>query len=89
VNNLSAYSITMVLLLGGLIGVAILLGRYRDRLNAYFGTSSRVSRANVELAPGARIMVVEIDGMTIVCGLNKSGITALQVVNGVTDRSAS
>ena len=88
-NNLGAYSVTMALLLGGLIGVAILLGRYRDRLNSYFGASPRISRANVELAPGARIMVVEIEGMTVVCGLNKSGITALQVVQGAPDRSAS
>lgn len=87
-NNLGAYSITMVVLLGCLIGVAILLARYRDRLNAYFGVRPRISRANIELAPGARIMVVEIDGMTVVCGLNKSGITALQVVQGAPHRSA-
>ena len=86
-NNLGAYSVTMALLLGGMIGVAILLGRYRDRLNAYFGARPRIAKANVELAPGTRIMVVEIDGMTIVCGLNKSGITALQVVQGAPGRS--
>ena len=88
-NNLGAYSITMTLLLGGLIGVALLLARYRDRLNTYFGARPHNSRANIELAPGARIMVVEIDGMTVVCGLNKTGITALQVVQGAPDRSAS
>jgi len=89
VNNLGAYSITMALLLGCLIGVAILLARYRDRLNAYFGARPSSSRASLDLAPGARIMVVEIDGMTVVCGLNKTGITALQVVQGAPDRSGS
>ena len=79
-NNIGAYSIMMTLLLGGLIGLAMLLARYRDRLHAYFGARSRIARANIEIAPGARLMVVEIDGLTVVCGLNKSGITALQVV---------
>ena len=80
-TNLGAYSITMVVLLGGLIGLAMVLARYRDRLNARFGVRTPISRANLEIAPGARIMVVEIDGMTVVCGLNKTGVTALQVVN--------
>ena len=80
-TNLGAYSIMMVILLGGLIGLAMVLARYRDRLNSYFGARSSISRANLEIAPGARIMVVEIDGMTVVCGLNKTGVTALQVVS--------
>lgn len=79
-NILGAYSITMALLLSALIGAALLLARYRDRLHAYFGTRPSASQAVVEVAPGARIMVVEIDGMTVICGLNKSGVTALQVV---------
>lgn len=83
--NLGAYSITMVLLLGGLIGLALLLSRYRDRLHSRFGARFPFSRANLEIAPGVRIMVVEIDGMTVVCGLNKTGICALQVV---TDKSS-
>ena len=80
-NNLGAYSITMAVVLGCAIGLAILLGRHRDRLHSYFGARTPTARANLEIAPGARIMVVEVDGMTVVCGLNKTGITALQVVN--------
>ena len=79
-NNLGAYSITMVVLLGFLIGCALLLARYRDRLLARFGARPKVFRASVEVAPGARLMVVDIEGMTVVCGLNKSGITALHVL---------
>ena len=88
-NNLGAYSITMAVLLGSLIGVALLLKRYRDRLHTYFGTRNGVSRAMIDIAPGARLMVVEIDGITVVCGLNKSGITALQVVQNVHIGSAT
>jgi len=89
VNNLGAYSITMAVLLGSLIGVALLLKRYRDRLHTYFGARHGVSRAMIDIAPGARLMVVEIDGITVVCGLNKSGITALQVVQNVHIGSAT
>lgn len=88
-TNLGAYSITMVVVLGCLIGLAMLLARYRDRLNSYFGARPLISRANFEIAPGARIMVVEIDGMTVVCGLNKTGITALQVVTHSPNGSAA
>ena len=88
-NNLGAYSITMIMLLGFLIGVALLLARYRDRLHARFGTPARVFRASVEGAPGARLMVVDIDGLTVVCGLSKEGITALHVVQGEQTGGAS
>jgi hypothetical protein len=79
----------MAVLLGSLIGVALLLKRYRDRLHTYFGARHGVSRAMIDIAPGARLMVVEIDGITVVCGLNKSGITALQVVQNVHIGSAT
>ena len=79
-TTLGAYSVMMIVLLGILIGVGFLLSRYRDRLNSYFGPRARITRASVDVAPGARLTVVEIDGMTVVCGINRSGITALQVV---------
>ena len=70
----------MTVLLGVLVGVGYLLSRYRDRLNSYFAPGARSPRATVDVAPGARLTVVEIDGMTVVCGINRTGITALQVV---------
>jgi flagellar biogenesis protein FliO len=84
VNTLGAYSVSMAILLGGLIGVALLLARYRDRLHSYFGARLSVARKSVEVAPGARIMVVEIDGLTVVCGVNKTGVTTLQVIQRTT-----
>ena len=88
-TTLGAYSIMMTVLLGVLIGVGFLLSRYRDRLNSYFGPRARITRASVDVAPGARLTVVEIDGMTVVCGINRSGITALQVVQAAPHGRAS
>ena len=79
-TNIGAYSITMVMLLGLLIVVALLLTRYRDRLNARFGARARTFRASVDVSPGARLVILDVEGMTVVCGLNKSGITALHVL---------
>jgi flagellar biogenesis protein FliO len=89
VTTLGAYSIMMTVLLGVLVGVGFLLSRYRDRLNSYFGPRARITRASVDVAPGARLTVVEIDGMTVVCGINRSGITALQVVQAAPHGRAS
>jgi hypothetical protein len=75
----------MAVLLCILVGVGFLLTRYRDRLNSAFGTGPKAIKKSVDVVPGVKLAVVEIDGMTVVCGLNKSGITALQVV-GPTDR---
>ena len=80
-TSIGAYSVMMAVLLGVLIAVGIALSRYRDRLNSYFGPRSRLTRASLDIAPGARLTVVEIDGMTVVCGISRSGITALQVVS--------
>ena len=88
-TTLGAYSIMMTVLLGVLVGVGFLLSRYRDRLNSYFGPRARITRASVDVAPGARLTVVEIDGMTVVCGINRSGITALQVVQAAPHGRAS
>lgn len=88
-TTLGAYSIMMTVLLGVLVGVGFLLSRYRDRLNSYFGPRARITRASVDVAPGARLTVVEIDGMTVVCGINRSGITALQVVQAAPNGRAS
>ena len=80
-NTLGTYSITMVTLLCGLVFTAVLLARYRDRLNALFGAKSEVSRKIIDVAPGARIVLVQIEGMTVICGINKTGVTALHVVH--------
>ena len=74
------YSAVMAVLLCVLVGVGFLLSRYRERLNNAFGTGPKAIKKTVDVLPGVKLAVVEIDGMTVLCGLNKSGITALQVV---------
>ena len=80
-SSIGAYTVMMAVLLGVLFVVGILLSKYRDRLNSYFGPRSRSMSATLDIAPGARLAVVEIDGMKVVCGISRSGITALQVVS--------
>jgi hypothetical protein len=70
----------MAVLLCILVGVGFLLSRYRDRLNNAFGSGPQAIKKSVDVMPGVKLAVVEIDGMKVVCGMNKSGITALQVL---------
>ena len=70
----------MAILLGVLVAVGFLLTRYRDRLNAGFGTRAKTIKTTVDVAPGVQLAIVEIDGLKVICGLNKTGITALHVV---------
>ena len=70
----------MAVLLCVLVGVGFVLTRYRDRLNAAFGNQPKGFKQTVDVAPGIKLAIAEIDGMKVVCGINKSGITALQVV---------
>jgi hypothetical protein len=70
----------MAVLLCILVGVGFLLSRYSDRLNNAFGSGPKAIKKSVDVVPGVKMAVIEIDGMKVICGLNKSGITALQVV---------
>ena len=79
------YSAVMAVLLCILVGVGFLLTRYRDRLNSAFGTAPKTIKKSVDVLPGVKLAIIEIHRITVVRGLNKSGITALHVV-GPTDR---
>ena len=79
-TSASLYSAVMAILLCVLVGVGFVLTRYRDRLAQTFKTGKSALKTSVDLAPGVRLVVAEIDGLKVVCGLNKSGISALQVV---------
>ncbi len=79
------YSAVMAVLLCVLVGVGFLLTRYRDRLHNAFGSAPKALKKSIDIAPGVKLAVVEIDGMKVICGLNKSGITALQVI-GASDQ---
>lgn len=80
------YLLSTGLFVGGLAVVALFLMRYRDRLSAKFGTQGHV-RAIVPVAPNARLALVEMEGMTILCGLGRDGITALEIVTRPTEQT--
>jgi flagellar biogenesis protein FliO len=62
---------------GGMIGVAIVLGRYRDRLQRSFGGGAIAVRSMTQLGDGARLCVVEVEGTKLVCGLGRGGVTTI------------
>lgn len=73
------YLLSTGVFVGGLAIVALILLRYREKLQAKFRTQGGV-RSMVQIAPNARLALVEIDGMTVLCGLGRDGITALEIV---------
>jgi hypothetical protein len=44
------------------------------------GGKSNLTRATVQIAPDISLSIVELDGLTIVYALGKTGVTALQIV---------
>ena len=76
----TAYIATMLVLLAVAVVVGFLLMRYRDRLHGAFGNQNKRIKAWADVAPGARLMVVEIDGHRVLCGLGKDGIRCMHVL---------
>jgi len=75
-----SYIATMVALLIVAIVVGLVLMRYRDRLHRAFGQRNQPIKAWTDVAPGARLVVVEIDGQRVLCGLGKDGIRCMQII---------
>ncbi len=66
-----------------LIGLALVLTRFRNTLTARFGVSRpRIAggsvRAMMDFGNGARLAIVEIDGVVLACGLTRGGVTSMQ-----------
>lgn len=73
------YLLSTGVFVGGLVIVALVLLRYRDRLHSQFGGQKTV-KSVVQIAPHARLTLVEIDGLDVLCALGRDGITAMQIV---------
>lgn len=80
------YLLSTGLFVGGLAVVALMLLRYRDRLQAKFGTQS-VVKSIVQVTPQARLALVELEGMTVLCALGRDGITAMEIVTRPQERA--
>ena len=76
----TSYMTTMVVLLFVAVVVGVLLMRYRDKLHGAFGQRNQRIKTWADIAPGARLVVVEIDGQRVLCGLGKDGIRCMQVI---------
>ncbi len=77
----AAYIATMVTLLAVAAVVSLVLMRYRDKLHSAFGQRNQRIKAWADVAPGARLVIVEIDGQRVLCGLGKDGIRCMQVLS--------
>lgn len=60
-------------------GLIIVLVKWRDRLFARLGAKAPV-RESVAIAPGVRIVIVEIGGKRLACALNREGVSAMQIL---------
>lgn len=78
-NQSLTYLLSTGVFIGGLVIVALILLRYREKLQAKFGAQGGI-RSMVQVAPNARLALVEMEGMTVLCGLGRDGITAIEIV---------
>jgi hypothetical protein len=75
----ASYLETALVLIVLLVSTLVLLA-YRNRLYGRMGSKTGLTRASVQIAPGVSLSIVELDGLTIVYAMGKTGVTALQVV---------
>lgn len=73
--------ISVLLLLGGLAAAALLLRRYRDRLAGRFNQGPIALRGILNVGDGSRLILVEVDGTTILCGIGRNGVGAMQTIS--------
>jgi len=73
--------LTWALLAIGVVAAFLLL-KWRDRLFTRLGVNTP-ARETIAIAPGIRIMVVEIGGKRLACALNRDGVSAMEVLGDV------
>ena len=72
--------ISVFVLLGGLVAAAILLRRYRDRLNAAFVKGPLSIKSVANLGDGSRVILIEVDGQQALCGVGRQGVCAITLL---------
>ena len=72
--------VSVILLLGGLVAAAMLLRRYRDRLNTAFIKGPITIKGMANLGDGSRLVVVEVNGQQALCGVGRQGIGAITLL---------
>lgn len=72
--------ISVFVLLGGLVAAAMLLRRYRDRLNTAFVKGPLAIKSVANLGDGSRIILIEVDGQQALCGVGRQGVGAITLL---------
>jgi flagellar biogenesis protein FliO len=72
----------VLLLIGGLAAAAVFLRAYRDRLNKHFVKGPIRIEGMAHLGDGSRLVLVDIEGTRVACGVGRQGISAMQIIAG-------
>lgn len=72
--------ISVVLLLGGLVAAAMLLRRYRDRLNTAFVKGPIAIKGVTNLGDGSRLVLVDVNGQQALCGIGRQGVSTITLL---------
>ena len=72
--------ISVIILLGGLVAAAMLLRRYRDRLNTAFIKGPLSIKSVANLGDGSRIILIEFEGQQALCGVGRQGVGAITLL---------
>lgn len=77
------YIATLFVFFACLIGLALVLGRYRDRITQKFVKGPMVLKGMMPLGDGARLCLIECEGVTVLCGVGKNGVGSIQIIEPV------
>jgi flagellar biogenesis protein FliO len=70
----------VLLLIGGLAAAALFLRAYRDRLAKHFVKGPIRVEGMVHLGDGSRLVLVDIEGTRLACGVGRHGVGAMQII---------
>jgi hypothetical protein len=79
-GHFSSDIVGLLLFFAGLAVLSFVLLRWRDRLGRRFLPGGIAMRASADLGAGARLVVVEIDGVKVLVGLDRNGVQAMQPI---------
>jgi flagellar biogenesis protein FliO len=80
--------ISLFVLLGGLAVAAVILHRYRDKIAARAMQGPMSIKGITALGDGARLILVEVDGVSVLCGVGRTGVTALTPLRHIQEQKA-
>jgi flagellar biogenesis protein FliO len=70
----------VLIVIGGLALAAVFLRSYRDRLTRHFVKGPIRVEGMVNLGDGSRLILVDIEGTRLVCGVGRQGVGAMHII---------